>query len=79
MRTGTLNLPLTYNQIIGLVRQLPVAEKIRLGQEIAKETLDVRLTRLLGLFKTNELSEEIISKEVELVRAELYAKKRKRK
>ena len=77
MRTNTLNLTLSYNQLIGLIRQLPAKEKIKLGREIAKEALDTKLTRLLNLFKTDEISEELITKEVELVRAELYAKKRK--
>ncbi|MFA4853347.1 MAG: hypothetical protein WC599_12590 [Bacteroidales bacterium] len=78
MRANTLKLSLTYDQLIGLIRQLPTREKIRLGREIAKEALDTKLTRLLNLFKTDELSEELITKEVELVRAELYAKKKRK-
>jgi hypothetical protein len=76
MANGTLKLSLTYDQIISLVMQLPPGEKIKLGQELAKEAIDVKLTRLLNVFKTNEISEELIRKEAEIVRAELYAGKK---
>jgi hypothetical protein len=76
MANGTLKLSLTYDQIIALVRQLPPREKIKLGQELAKEAIDVRLTRLLNVFKTNEIPEDLIRKETEIVRAELYANKK---
>ncbi|MEI6695184.1 MAG: hypothetical protein WCO13_03860 [Bacteroidota bacterium] len=77
MRPLTLNLPLTYNQIISLVEQLPINEKIKLGKKIAEEALDEKLTRLLNSFKTDELQDEIITEEVENVRKELYAKNKK--
>ena len=78
MRTGTLKLSVTYDQIIRLVKQLPAKEKVKLGQEIAKEVLDARFVKLLNSFKTDEISEELINEEVENVRAELYAKKKRK-
>ncbi len=77
MRTGTLNLPLTYNQVVSLVEQLPKKEKIKLGQKIAEEVLDESLSRLLSTFRTDTLSEETINEEVENVRAQLYARGKK--
>jgi hypothetical protein len=76
MRANTLKLSLTYDQLIGLIRQLPASEKIKLGREIAREALDTKLSKLLQLFKTDDLTEDAITKEVEQVRAELYAKKK---
>ena len=78
MRTGTFKLSVTYDQIIRLVRQLPAKEKVKLGQEIAKEVLDARFVKLLNSFKTDDISEELINEEVEKVRAELYAKKKRK-
>lgn len=68
---------LSYNQILGLVRQLPKSEKAKLGAELAKESIDTRLTKLLSSFRTDELSQEIINSEIESVRSEIYAKKKK--
>ncbi len=78
MRTETFKLSVTYDQIIRLVKQLPSKEKIKLGKEIAKEVLDARFVKLLNSFKTDEISEELINEEVENVRAELYAKKKRK-
>ncbi len=75
MNTVNYNITLNYNQIFDLVKQLPLNQKIRLTQELAKETLDLKLTELLAIFRTDELDQEAINNEVDIVRAELYAKK----
>jgi len=74
MKTGTYNIDLEFSQILDLVRQLPKKEKIRLSKELEKELIDVKLTSLLNAFKTDELDQAAIDREVESVRAELYAK-----
>lgn len=74
MKTGTYNIDLAFDQILDLVRQLPKKDKIRLSKELEKEIIDVRLTSLLKAFKTDDLALEDISKEVEIVRSEIYAK-----
>lgn len=68
---------LSYQQILGLVKQLPSEDKVKLSRELARESLDSRLTRLLSSFRTDELSQEEIDAEVEDVRSQLYAKKKK--
>ena len=78
MKTGTLNLPITYDQIIRLVKRLPAEQKIRLGQELAKEVVDEELSKLLSVFKNEEISEELINQEVETVRADLYGRKKRK-
>jgi hypothetical protein len=74
MKTGTYNIDLAFDQILDLVRQLPKKEKIRLSKELEREIIDVKLTALLKAFKTDNLDQDTIDKEVESVRSELYAK-----
>lgn len=74
MKTGTYNIDLEFSQILDLVRQLPKKEKIRLSKELEKEIIGAKLTSLLKAFRTDVLDQSTIDKEVEVVRAELYAK-----
>ena len=67
---------LTFDQLIELVRQLSVQEKIKLSKELEKESIDSKLSSLLKTFKTNELSEDTINKEVECVRDQIYERKK---
>lgn len=75
MENNTYKITLSYAQILDLVKQLPNRDKAKLSKELAKETTDRRLTRLLNSFRTDELSEDDINAEVEKVRAEIYAAK----
>lgn len=77
MNTNAFKISLNYGQILELVKQLPKKDKEKLSKELAKEAIDSRLTRLLNSFSSDELAEELINKEVESVRAEIYAKKKK--
>lgn len=79
METGAFNLYLNFSQILNLVKQLPINEKIKLTKELEKEVIGNKLSELLMTFRTNELSEEIINEEVEKVRKELYEKKKTNK
>ena len=72
MNQKTYQLTLNFNQILDLVKQLPESDKIQLSKELEKETLNHKLTQLLETFKTDELSLETITEEVEEVRAEIY-------
>jgi hypothetical protein len=74
MKTGTYNIYLEFSQILDLVKQLSRKEKLRLSKELEKEIIDAKLTSLLKAFKTDELDQDTIDREVEIVRAELYAK-----
>ncbi|RLD56131.1 MAG: hypothetical protein DRJ05_11795 [Bacteroidetes bacterium] len=77
MNTGTYQISLSYSQILNLVKQLPSREKLKLSKELAKETVDKRLSKLLNSFRTEDISEDEINNEVEKVRAELYARNKK--
>ena len=74
MSLNTYQISLTFEQILELVKQLPLDDKVLFSKELAKETLNQKLTELLEAFKTDELDLETINEEVETVRAELYAK-----
>jgi predicted DNA-binding protein YlxM (UPF0122 family) len=75
MLQNTYQLPLTFEQILTLVKQLSNSEKLLLSKELEKETLNNELTELLEIFQTDELSLEEITEEVEIVRSQIYARK----
>ena len=74
MKTA-LQIDISYDQVLSLVKQLPTKDKIKLTKELEKEGIESKLTRLLGTFKTKELSLETINKEVEIVRQNIYERK----
>ena len=71
-----MQLEITYNQILALIRQLPQQDKIKLTRELEKDVIDSKLSKLLKVFKTNELDMKTITEEVESVRRELYEKRK---
>lgn len=71
MKTA-LQVDISFEQILMLVRQLPDQQKIKLSKALEKEGISSRLDKLLRTFKTKELSLETIYKEVEAVRQEKY-------
>lgn len=75
MKTA-IQIDLTFEQILSIVRQLSKKEKLQLSKELEMEAIDSKLTRLLKEFQTDELDENIINQEVESVRQELYDKKK---
>ena len=79
MNQNTYSLPISFEQILILVKQLPHPQKLQLSKELEKETLNNRLTQLLETFQTDDISLETITEEVEAVRAEIYARKRGKK
>ena len=72
MATASLNIPLSYNQILELARQLSDEDKLQLNRELSAEVRKIELQRLLQVFKNDEISLEEISSEVELVRQARY-------
>jgi hypothetical protein len=71
MKTA-VQIDLTFDQILSMVKQLSVQQKIKLTKELEKEAIDSKLTKLLKTFKTNEIDLKTINDEVELVRKEIY-------
>lgn len=71
MRTA-LQIDLTFDQILSMIKQLPKQQKIKLTKELEKEVVGSKLSQLLKIFKTDELDLATIDAEVESVRQELY-------
>jgi len=71
MKTA-LQIDLSFDQILSLVKQLSNKQKIKLSKELEKEAIDSKLTRLLETFKTDELDLKTIDEEVEIVRESIF-------
>jgi hypothetical protein len=76
MKTA-LPIDLTFDQILSMIRQLPLQQKIKLSKELEKEAIDSKLSRLLKTFRTKELDMKTITEEVENVRQEIYDKQKR--
>ncbi len=73
MKTA-IQLEVTFDQVLSLVRRLPKKDKIKLSKELEKDVIDTKLTKLLKTFKTKDLDLSDIDSEVEIVRQEIYEK-----
>ena len=69
-----LHVDLTFDQVLDIVKQLPLQQKIQLTEALEKEAVDNRLSRLLQSFRADELDWDTLTQEVESVRQELYEK-----
>jgi hypothetical protein len=74
---AAINIDITYNQILSLVKNLTPQEKLKLSRELEKEGIRTKLSSLLKAFKTDDLSLETIEKEAELIRKKLYDRRKK--
>lgn len=71
-----MQIDITFEQILSMVKQLPRHQKIELTKELEKQAIETELSRLLKTFRTNDLDLETITKEVESVRQEIYEKQK---
>lgn len=71
-----LQVDITFDQVLALVKQLPIKEKIKLTKELEREGIETKLSGLLKTFRTKELSLETINEEVEIVRQQIYESKK---
>jgi len=76
MKTA-LQIEITFDQILSLVKQLPRRQKIKLTEELEKEVIDSKLSKLLNTFKTKELDLKTIDEEVEKVRKDIYDRQKR--
>jgi hypothetical protein len=75
MKTA-LQLDITFEQILSMVKQLPRQQKLKLTRELEKEAIDSKLTSLLKTFKAPKLDLKTITEEVEFVRKDIYDKRK---
>jgi hypothetical protein len=71
MKTA-FQLDINYSQVLSLVMQLPMKEKIKLTKELEKQGVKSKLSDLMKTFKTDKLTLETINEEVEIVRQQIY-------
>lgn len=77
MPTNSYSAPITFSQLLSMLRQLPVRQKIKIARELKKDVIDSKLRSLLESFKTDDLTLDMIDMEVNKVRKQLYEKKTK--
>jgi hypothetical protein len=75
MKTS-LQIDITFDQILSMVKQLPRQQKLKLSKELEREAIDSKLTSLLKTFKSQKLDLKTISDEVEFVRKGIYDKRK---
>ncbi len=71
-----LKIGITYEQLLSAVKQLSIQQKIQLTKELEQDSIETKLSDLLAMFKTDELSLETIDEEVEKLRQEIYDKQK---
>ncbi|MFD1631550.1 type II toxin-antitoxin system VapB15 family antitoxin [Pseudopedobacter beijingensis] len=71
-----LQIDVSFDQILSMVKQLSKQQKIKLTKELEKEIIDSKLSQLLKVFKNDELDLNIIDAESESVRQEVYDKQK---
>ena len=75
MKTA-LQIDITFEQILSMVKQLPRQQKLKLSKDLEREAIDTKLTSLLRTFKAPKLDLKTISEEVESVRKGIYDKRK---
>jgi replication fork clamp-binding protein CrfC len=76
MKTA-LQVDISFEQLLLMVKQLPRQQKLKLTKELEKEAIETRLSRLLKTFKTPKLDLKTITEEVEIVRQGIYDKQKR--
>ena len=67
-----MQVDISFDQVLELVKQLPMQDKIKLTKELKKEGIEIKLEGLLKSFNTDELSLDTIDEEGEIVRQKIY-------
>ena len=70
-----INLSLSYSQLLSILKQLNIEQKIVIEKELEKDTLLVRAKKISETIKKNTLTMDDIIKEVKQTRKERYEKK----
>lgn len=63
---------LTFDQIVGLVRQLPLREKRKLSKVLAEDGVKSKLDSVLQKLYNPDLDSNLVNEEVEAVRKARY-------
>ncbi len=66
----TYNIPFYFNDLLKLIKSLPIQDKLKIEKELEKETLHYRSQRLSKKIKENSLTMENIVAEISEYRSE---------
>jgi len=72
MTAATVNMTLTYGQILGLAMQLPDQERYSLCRDLSKGWRTAELRSIRDSIKDCPLTDEEIRQECEIVRQQMY-------
>ncbi len=72
--TVTVNMPLTYGQVLGLAMQLPDKEQHSLCRDLSSKWRTFELRSIRDSIDVCTLSDEEIRQECEIVRQQMYDK-----
>jgi len=75
----TVYLKFDFNQLLLMVEQFDVNQKLAIVKALEKDTFKVRFKQLLSELKDNEITPEDVIKEVEIVRQKRYNAKKNKK
>lgn len=70
-----LSLTIDFNQLKSLITQCGIEEKTQIVRMLEKDTLPLRFNQVMNKIRTDELTLEEITAEVETVRGKRYSEK----
>lgn len=68
----TINIKLDFNQLLLIVEQCNLKQKMEIVKKLEKDTFKPRFKKLLTELKNNEFTTEDVINEVEIVRKKRY-------
>jgi hypothetical protein len=74
---SSLNLNIEFNQLLTVIKQCDVNQKLAIVKAIEKDTFKIRFKELIDELKVNDITIDEINEEVEIVRKERYNSKKK--
>jgi hypothetical protein len=75
----TVNLKFDFNQLLLMVEQCNVNQKLAIVKALEKDTFKIRFKQLLSELKNNDITPDDVLKEVEFVRKKRYNAKNRKK
>lgn len=73
---SAISIDITFDQVLAIVKSLPARQKMKISKELEKEGIKTKLTSILSSFRTDELSMDDVTQEVEQVRQRRYERKK---
>ncbi len=69
------NIDISFDQLMLILQQMPVRSQLRIGRALTRNNIRAELNSFRETFRTDDITEEDILKEVKAVRRKRYAQK----